>query len=80
MADNSTGISLWTALQLIFVVLKLTDNLTWSWWLVLVPFEIEVAIAAIWFLGYVVMSIGQTIVRNRRLARDFAALRGKEKR
>lgn len=25
-------------LGLIFVVLKLTDNLDWSWWLVLLPF------------------------------------------
>ena len=41
MADEvvvrSGGIGLFTALGLIFIVLKLTNVIDWSWWLVLLP-------------------------------------------
>lgn len=31
-------------LQLIFIVLKLTDTITWSWWLVFTPFYVWLVI------------------------------------
>lgn len=34
-------------LQLIFIVLKLTDTITWSWWLVFTPFYVWLAIFVI---------------------------------
>ena len=41
MADEvvvrSGGIGLFTVLGLIFIVLKLTNVIDWSWWLVLLP-------------------------------------------
>ena len=38
-------------LGLIFITLKLTGVITWSWWLVLLPLYLGVAILAAIFLG-----------------------------
>lgn len=42
MSDNKNtsrgGIGFWGLLQLAFIVLKLCKVITWSWWLVLLPF------------------------------------------
>lgn len=35
---NNTGISALTLLGICFIVLKLTNYINWSWWLVLLPF------------------------------------------
>ncbi|MGV1835217.1 hypothetical protein ACQZ6C_10685 [Rhizobium rhizogenes] len=35
---------------LLFVGLKLTGYLTWSWWLVLLPFWIGVPLVILWIL------------------------------
>jgi hypothetical protein len=34
---SSGGMSLFSVLTVVFVVLKLTDVIDWSWWLVLAP-------------------------------------------
>lgn len=38
-------------LAIVFVVLKLTGVVTWSWWIVLAPVLIPLAILLICFLG-----------------------------
>lgn len=38
-------------LAIVFVVLKLTGVVTWSWWIVLAPVSIPLAILLICFLG-----------------------------
>ena len=38
-------------LTIVFVVLKLTGVVTWSWWIVLAPVLIPLAILLICFLG-----------------------------
>lgn len=38
-------------LAIVFVVLKLTGIVTWSWWIVLAPVLIPLAILLICFLG-----------------------------
>ena len=38
-------------LAIVFVVLKLTGVVTWSWWIVLTPVLIPLAILLICFLG-----------------------------
>lgn len=45
MEDNSTnnGMSLTGMLLVLFIVLKLTHNIDWSWWWVLSPLWIPVA-------------------------------------
>ena len=37
MASQSNGIGLCTVLFLVFLVLKLTGHITWSWWWVTSP-------------------------------------------
>ena len=50
--DNQTGggISFTGALQILFIALKLTGVIAWSWWWVLAPFWIPFGIAAILIL------------------------------
>ena len=48
--DNKTtystgGISVCTVLGIIFLILKLIGVADWSWWLVLLPFIVEVGFA-----------------------------------
>jgi len=45
-SQNSAGggIGCLTVLGLIFITLKLTGNIVWSWWWVLAPFWIPLAI------------------------------------
>lgn len=51
MAQSSGGIGFGGVLTLIFIVLKLTGNIDWSWIWVLSPFWIPlVIIALIWFM------------------------------
>lgn len=44
---ETSGVSLTTVLVLIFTVLKLTNNIDWSWWWVFSPYWIPIALAAI---------------------------------
>jgi len=45
-----------TILGLIFITLKLTGHITWSWWWVLAPFWIPVVIAGVCMFIYMVAS------------------------
>lgn len=45
-----------TILGLIFITLKLTGHITWSWWWVLAPFWIPVIVAGVCMLIYMVAS------------------------
>ena len=62
MANNNTsnGIGFGTVLFLVFLVLKLTDNIDWSWWWVTSPLWIPLA------LGVVVMGIIGLIMYGRK--------------
>jgi hypothetical protein len=48
--SNSSGIGLGGALLVLFVALKLTEVIDWSWWWVLSPVLIPLGIAAFCFL------------------------------
>lgn len=50
--NHSNGIGLGTLLFLIFLVLKLTDNIDWSWWWVTAPLWIP-ALVAMTIIGFV---------------------------
>lgn len=39
-----------TKLQLVFIILKLTNFINWSWWLVLLPMNIIIFLMIILFL------------------------------
>lgn len=50
MASSQTnygGISFFGLLQIVFIVLKLIDRIDWSWWWVLAPMWISLAIVGV---------------------------------
>lgn len=52
MSDkNSFDMSLPTLLFIVFLVLKLTNNIDWSWWWVTSPLWIPLAVAVVIVLG-----------------------------
>ena len=58
MSNNTnSGIGFTTILFLIFLVLKLTNNIDWSWWWVFSPFWIPVVLVAVIFLLTVLVSL-----------------------
>ena len=65
MANNSQatsgGIGFTTLLGLIFIVLKLTKTIDWSWWWVLSPFWIGAA-----FVLVILIIIGLVIIFSQR--------------
>lgn len=75
MKDSTTitfsGISFTTLLFLIFLVLKLTGYITWSWWWVTAPLwggvAILVAIVLICFIAFAIVGLFKVI----RVAIDF---------
>ena len=52
-----------SALGIVFIVLKLTGVITWSWWLVLLPFLIQLVVGAV---GLVVMIVAATVLYRKR--------------
>lgn len=49
--ENNNGLDFCSILFLIFLVLKLTGHIDWSWWYVTMPLWLPVAILAI-FIGF----------------------------
>ena len=62
MANNNTsnGLGLGTVLFIVFLILKLTGNIDWSWWWVTSPLWIPLA------LGVVVMGIIGLIIYGKK--------------
>jgi hypothetical protein len=62
MANNNTsnGLGLGTVLFIVFLILKLTDTIDWSWWWVTSPLWIPLA------LGVVIMGIMGLIIYGRK--------------
>ncbi len=58
MSNNTNnGIGFTTILFLIFFILKLTDNIDWSWWWVFSPFWIPVTLVIIIFILTILVSL-----------------------
>jgi hypothetical protein len=57
---SSNGIGFGTVLFLVFLILKLTSNIDWSWWWVTSPLWVPLA------LGVVVMGIMGLIIYGRK--------------
>lgn len=49
-SSSSGGIGFCGLLTIVFIVLKLTNNIDWSWWWVVSPLWLPVAIAALIFV------------------------------
>lgn len=55
MADKgNSGVDLLTVLQVVFIVLKLTDLISWSWPVVLIPLWISLGIFAVMMLAVII--------------------------
>ena len=45
--ESNGGVSLLGVVQIVFIVLKLVGVITWSWWLVLIPLWVSIALILI---------------------------------
>lgn len=63
-SSNGGGIGVIGLLGVFFVALKLTGVISWSWWLVLVPFWGGFALLILAFV--VIVFIGKVDLRKRR--------------
>lgn len=52
---GSTGIGILTVLLIVFIVLKLTGNVSWPWAIVLIPLWIQLFILVIFFIAYAIV-------------------------
>ena len=52
--NNSSGLGVLSVLQIIFLVLKLTGLITWSWVLVLIPLWISLSILALVVIAVII--------------------------
>ena len=77
---NSGGYSGTTVLTIVFVVLKLTKTIAWSWWWVLSPLWISFTLGAIIFGGYIIGRIiydkihDYSYSRERKTSKGFTIL------
>lgn len=58
-SSSSTGIGFGGLLTLVFITLKLLGKIDWSWWWVLSPLWIGLAIALLIFVGAVIVVIAK---------------------
>lgn len=45
--SNSRGLGILDVVLIVFIILKLTRVISWSWWIVLIPLWIQLGILAI---------------------------------
>lgn len=55
--DRGNGISFAGVLAIVFIVLKLTGYISWSWWWVLAPIWIPAAIAIVTLGGLALLAV-----------------------
>lgn len=61
--NNTKGIGFCGLLTILFIGLKLTENIDWSWWWVLSPIWIPCAFVAIILIGLGVVGFGVVIFK-----------------
>ena len=65
VTTSQQGIGVVGMLGIVFVVLKLTGYIDWSWWWVTLPFWIGIAaVAAIFVIGFVFVTIAQFLEKK----------------
>lgn len=61
------GLGLPTILFAVFLILKLTGTIGWSWWAVTAPLWVSIALAIVWGIGVgVVVGVRNSRERNNR--------------
>lgn len=53
--EENKGIGFCTLLQVAFIVLKVINAIDWSWWMVLLPFEIAFVLLIIGTIIYLLL-------------------------
>ena len=71
--SGSSGLGLGSVLTIIFVVLKLVGVITWSWWWVLSPTWISIALWLIFMIIYIIWDVHT----NRKYG--FTSKKGRKK-
>lgn len=63
-SSTSSGIGFCGLLTIVFITLKLLDKIDWSWWWVLSPVWLPIALAAgIYVLFLIIMAINAIFVK-----------------
>ena len=60
------NIGFFGALGLIFIVLKLTETVAWSWWVVLAPLYVPFLIALVLVLIWLALGLKPRITINKK--------------
>ena len=47
---KSSGLGILAVLQIVFLILKLTGLIDWSWWLVLVPLWVDIGFGLLYII------------------------------
>lgn len=84
-SSSSGGIGFLGLLTILFIALKLTNHIDWSWWLVLAPLWAPFALIVLGGVVYVGWYVFENVVllpRRRRnpISRSFEALDNFERR
>jgi hypothetical protein len=58
--EGEIGMGVIEVLQIVFIVLKLTGVIDWSWWAVLIPLFVDVVLYGLIFVNYIIMYIKAT--------------------
>ena len=72
MANNSAstargGIGFVGLLQIVFIVLKLCNVITWSWWAVMLPTIVSTGLGAVSLLAVLIFAVVQAFRETRDL-------------
>ncbi len=51
------GINFWELLTIVFIILKATGTITWSWWLVLAPIWVPIVLVILFIIIFVLYGI-----------------------
>ncbi|MGV0919751.1 hypothetical protein ACTS94_05090 [Empedobacter falsenii] len=68
---SSEGIGFTGVLTIVFVVLKLTHTIDWSWWWVLAPIWIPLGIFLIGLIIFIIIQVTAAVYARRKLKKMF---------
>lgn len=74
-AVSSSGMSIFTILTIIFIVLKMTNNISWSWWWVWSPTIAYTVFLILFFALYGLLAYFIEINREKSRGDHFRNLR-----
>lgn len=58
MSNESRGVRVWLVVQIVFLILKLFNVITWSWGVVLIPFWLHIGV---WILIFLLAGICEVL-------------------